>query len=76
MGGISFPTILDHLKDWMERKFEEEKICIALPECEGDKALCLDEFNFSLIRAAWDVMEANFCDMFSEFRWRVRFDAA
>lgn len=54
----------------MEREFEEEKICIALPECGGDEALCLDGFNFSLTRVAWDVMKANFCDMFSEFHQR------
>lgn len=42
----------------VERKFEEEeKVTKALDECGRDKALGLDGFNFSFIKAGWEFLE-------------------
>lgn len=68
---ISFPSIFDSLGAWMERDFEDDEISLALSKCGGHKTSSSDGFNFSLIKAAWDVLKAYFCKMLLEFNCRV-----
>lgn len=43
---------------------------MALFECEGDKAPGPDGFNFSFIKADWDIIKKYFCEMLLEFHSR------
>lgn len=61
--------IQEDLKGWLEIDFEEE-IRKALLDCVGAKAPGLDGFNFTFIKAAWDVLKEGFCRMLSEFNAR------
>lgn len=45
---------------------------MAIQECGGDKALGSDGFNFAFIRAAWDALKKDFCEMLCEFHRRGR----
>lgn len=66
MDGLPFNTILANLGVSMEREFEEE-VKHALLDCGGDKAPRPNGFNFAFIKAAWDVLKSDFCDMPFEF---------
>lgn len=41
-----------------------------MADCGGDKALGLGRFNFFFIRARWEFLELDICDMLSEFHRR------
>lgn len=62
--GIAFASIQEDLKIWLERSFAEEEVSKALADCAGDKAPGLDGFNFSFIKAAWDVLKEDFFNFY------------
>lgn len=69
MDGLAFPTILVDKSIWLERAFEE-KIYSALSDYVGDKAPGPDDFNFSFIKEAWDLLMEDFCEMLAQFHIR------
>ena len=70
LNGVSFPSIQSDHKDWLKREFEPEEISKALADCASDKAPGPDGFNFSFIKAGWDFLRDDFCDMLKEFHER------
>ena len=45
---------------------------MALFECGGDKGPGSDGFNYSFIKAAWDIVKRDFCNMLTEFHKKGR----
>lgn len=39
----------------------------ALVECDGDKVPRPDDFNFSYIKSAWDIVQEDFLHMYQNF---------
>lgn len=54
----------------MEREFEVKEVKQALFNYGGDKARGPNGFNFAFIKAAWDVLKSDFCDLPFEFHRR------
>ena len=72
LDGVYFPLIPHDVKIWLDREFEEEEVSRVLEECNGDKALGPNGFNFSFIKANWDVVKEDVGNLLLEFHKRGR----
>lgn len=67
LDGVTFPVLSPMESFSLSRPFFLENIDSAVADCDGNKSLGLYGFNFSFIKAFWDLLRLDMGTFFEKF---------
>ena len=74
MEGLEFDQIDGLESGWLDRRFENEEILLAVNELVGDKAPGLDDFSMVFFRHCWRVVKRDVLAVFEDFYQHSKFE--
>ena len=74
MEGLEFDQIDGSERGWLDRRFENEEILLAVNELVGDKASGPDGFSMTFFHHCWRVVESDVLAVFEEFYHHSKFE--
>ena len=72
--GLEFDQIEGLEKDWLDWRFEQEKVLRVVKELEGDKAPSPNGFSLAFFYHCWGVVERDVLAVFEEFYQHSKFE--
>lgn len=67
LDGVSFKSLKDSQKDWLERPFEESEVKQIVWSIEDDKAPSLDGFTMAFFKSYWEVVKRDIMETMENF---------
>jgi hypothetical protein len=64
---VDFPTLLEAENLWLTRPFELLEIEDVVKDCDGNKSLGPDGFNFAFVKSMWSLIKGEIRIMFDQF---------
>jgi len=71
---LSFPSIDEEDRIWLEREFEEDEIWAIIPNFKGDKAPGLDGFSMAFFQKCWEILKNDIFAVLKEFYSTGKFE--
>jgi len=71
---LSFLSIDDGERIWIEREFEEDEILEVVRNFKGNKALGPDEFTMTFFQKCWEVLKVDIIEVLKEFHNSGKFE--
>ncbi|KAK3200446.1 hypothetical protein Dsin_023861 [Dipteronia sinensis] len=67
INGLALKKLSPVERDSLEESYNKAEVWMALPSCDGNKALCPDGFNLKFIKDNWDYIQDDFIRFMDEF---------